>query len=411
MSIHEVGYMARDVHFNKRKLKATLKRIKSDGVASKHSLDLINDFIDDCYSEGIGVARIRAYAQRLRKIASILRKDFDKADEKDIRRLAKEVELSDYSAWTKHDVKVTIKKFYKWLNGGDEFPSIVKRIKTTMKHSSQKTPEDILTEDDILAMVDKSGTLRNKALIMTLYESGNRISEFLNWLVKDLTFDEYGCKIRLSGKTGARIVRIVGSAPLLKQWLDLEHPLNNNPDFNNSYVWVAMDNYSKGKPLSYKAAHKTLHAAKKKANIEKRVSPHCMRSARATFLANKLTEQQLKKFFGWTPQSPMASHYVFLSGKDVDNAILSVNGIDINENGSNGDPKIKKVTCLKCRTELSPNIKICQCGMPTDPQTAQKLMEKEEIRDKLFKRLLSYIDKDKARGDDEATELWEMLKS
>ncbi|RLG70969.1 MAG: hypothetical protein DRO11_05300 [Methanobacteriota archaeon] len=51
----------------------------------------------------------------------MLGKDFDKATKEDIERLVKRLERSDYSAWTKHDYKVALKRFYRWLNGGEEY--------------------------------------------------------------------------------------------------------------------------------------------------------------------------------------------------------------------------------------------------------------------------------------------------
>jgi hypothetical protein len=43
-------------------------------------------------------------------------------------------------------------------------------------------------------------------------------------------------------------------------------------------------------------------------------------------MANPLTEFQMNHYFGWTQGSNMPSTYVHLSGKDLDGAILKMNG-------------------------------------------------------------------------------------
>lgn len=58
------------------------------------------------------------------------------------------------------------------------------------------------------------------------------------------------------------------------------------------------------------------------------MNPHNFRHSRATYLANFLTEAQMKEYFGWQQDSKMAGVHVHLSGRDVDNALLRVYGIE-----------------------------------------------------------------------------------
>jgi len=54
-----------------------------------------------------------------------------------------------------------------------------------MKKSNSKTPEQILTKQEIELMASKVNSIRDKAFVSTLYESGYRIGEFLNIRLKD----------------------------------------------------------------------------------------------------------------------------------------------------------------------------------------------------------------------------------
>ncbi|MFH1978457.1 MAG: hypothetical protein ABIJ92_03970 [Candidatus Aenigmatarchaeota archaeon] len=70
----------------------------------------------------------------------------------------------------------------------------------------------------------------------------------------------------------------------------------------------------------------------------------------------------------------MASTYVHLSGRDVDNAILELNGIkEKTEENGNGF-KVKK--CPRCRVNSDPSSKYCnRCGMILDDNEAFDLKD------------------------------------
>ena len=114
---------------------------------------------------------------------------FEDAKREDIERLIIKIdENSEWSEWTKYDFKKIIKFFFRWLKFGileGEYPKIVKWIRPKMKKSNSKTPEQILTKQEIELMASKVNSIRDKAFVSTLYESGCRIGEFLNIRLKD----------------------------------------------------------------------------------------------------------------------------------------------------------------------------------------------------------------------------------
>jgi integrase len=149
----------------------------------------------------------------------LLKKDLNKATKNGIIRIVGLLEKGDYSDWTKHDYKVTFKRFYKWLRKTEEgYPEEVRWIKTTMKNNSRKLPEEILTEAEVKRMIEVADHPRDKTLVFVLYESGCRIGELLSMKIKNVQFDKYGAQIIVSGKTGQRRIRLVSSAPFLVNW-------------------------------------------------------------------------------------------------------------------------------------------------------------------------------------------------
>ncbi|MDQ1255195.1 MAG: integrase/recombinase XerD [Euryarchaeota archaeon] len=198
-----------EVTIYKLNLKKRLDFLKNAGI-SKPNQRLIVSFINYCFSEGIGEQRGLKYLSTLKIIAKSLPTNLDKATEEEIRAYVGSIERSTLSDWTKHDYKVTLKKFYKWLNGGEE-PSKVKWIRTTIQRQDRKLLEDMLQEDDIKKMIVAASNKRDVAIIALLWDIGGRIGEVGSLRVKNVKFDEISGVILVNGKTGPRRVRAVWS--------------------------------------------------------------------------------------------------------------------------------------------------------------------------------------------------------
>jgi len=195
-------------------------------------------------------------------------------------------------------------------------------------------------------------------------------------------FDNYGAQLFVDGKTGFRRVRAVSSSPYLLEWIN-KHLLK---DDSKAFLWLS----NRLKPFGYSGISEMLYRIARRAGIKKKVNPHNFRHSRATYLANFLTEAQMKEYFGWVQGSDMASIYVHLSGRDVDNALLKVYGIDKPEEKQESIMKPKE--CLRCHRVNQATNKFCsRCGMPLDEETKaeviRKTLERKEADD-IMDRLL-----------------------
>lgn len=382
------------IYNHRKKAEKLIENIKNSNEISLNNKNSMLEFKDDCLSQNIGFARILKCLQILKKVSLMLQKDFICCNTSDIKALLAKIELMEtISPRTKTDHRGVIKKFFKWLSfkGPDIDTSW---IKTTFKKHNDKLPSELLNEQEVLKMINYANSSRDKAIISSLYESGCRIGEFLKLKIKDLIFDKPGCIFIVHGKTGGRRIRIINSEPYMIDWIN-RHPDNNNP---HAYLWLN----NRNNMLGYSAFCKSLRIIARKSKINKKVNPHNFRHARATFLASKFTEQQLKIFFGWTRGSDMASVYVHLSGKDVDDALLNLYGLkqDSQENKAND---LKSIVCPVCKTQNQPTNKLCKlCGFPLYAQDILEIQVKEsqnnninQIMNSLFKdkEVLSLIER------------------
>ncbi len=131
------------------------------------------------------------------------------------------IERSGYAEWTKHDYRVTLKKFFRWLRHyEDGYPPEVKWIRTTIQKNRTKLPEELLTPEEVQAMVTAATTVRDKALIASLYESGCRISEILNLQIRQIQEHPHGFQIMVKGKKGPRQLLLIACAPYIAAWFN-----------------------------------------------------------------------------------------------------------------------------------------------------------------------------------------------
>jgi integrase len=167
-------------------------------------------------------------------------------------------------------------------------------------------------------MVGSATLSRDRALILTLFESGCRIGEIGQLRIRSVEFDEHGAKLIVTGKTGMRRIRIVRAAPLIQEWLN-EHPRRNDV---GAPLWIGLGFRNRNKVMTRDAIARVLERTAVKAGIRKHIHPHLFRHSRATDLASQLTDAQLKEVFGWTAGSTQTATYVHLSGRNIDEALL-----------------------------------------------------------------------------------------
>lgn len=85
----------------------------------------------------------------------------------------------------------------------------------------------------------------------------------------------------------------------------------------------------------------------------------------------------------------MASTYVHLSGRNIDNALRRLNGIKTEDEVNSEEHTLRIKTCLHCQEVNSPITGFCsRCGCPLDVKTAMQLHEEESKTDSIMNRLV-----------------------
>jgi len=351
-----------------------VERVESSGFSGRDKA-VLKLFLNHLHSRGLSGLRIRRYVDSLMVFGRFIGwRSLESVDVNLMRRFVSWC-YERYKPWSRHTVLSNIKSFYRWLFEGDErFEKLVGWFKINLKPNERDLPRVILSPEEVKRIASVAENPRDKAIILTLYELGCRPEEFLNLKVGDVTWDKYGAIIIVKGKTGARRLRLISSAPALGEWLN-QHPWKDDPSkplFPNQ----------RGEKLTINGLEKVLKRYVKLAGIGKKVTPRTFRHSRATYLAKHLTEPQLCQWFGWVQGSDMPRTYVHLSGRDMDTAILKLAGIPVKEEEEKDGFKPK--TCPRCGEQNSPSDKFCKrCGSPLDPKEILQLPIEPDILGKI----------------------------
>lgn len=359
-----------DLYNYQKRVRDTISQYQQ---SDEPNLNLVVEFTNKLVAENLSYARIWKYIYCLREIDKRLGgKSFVSVTKLDIQNLVSDLNTSDYSEWTKHGYRVVIKRFWKWIKGDEEYPSEVSWIKASCKQRNKVAirPEDVLTSDEVKLMVEHCTTVRDKAMILTLFESGMRPSELLTMRIKNIRFEEEGAYLSATGKTGDKVVFVYLAAPLLSQWVAY-HPQNKNP---NSFLWVSLNPNNYLGIISPQRLGHIVKGAARRAGINKRVWTYLLRHSAATDDAKVMSHAVLCAKFGWTTGSSMPAVYVHLGASDIKNAQLGKYGIA---------PQSKSATlemqkCTRCDRSVGIGMTFCPyCGMCVSTEVKAKFQEIE----------------------------------
>lgn len=351
-----------------------LRRVKEIEISEKNKEFILN-FLNDRMLDGMSKPRQMRYIDVITFVAKRLQKDLDAATKEDMKEIVGEIQRGSYKPWTKHTYKVMIRGFFKWLRGTESYPEEVSWISIRISRSEMHLPSegDLLGEQDIERLFNVVENPRDKAFISILWESGARVGEIGNLCLKHIQFDAHGVQITVHGKTGSRKIRLIASTPHLSTWINT-HPSQRTGE---TALWLNVGTRNHNKPMCYITISTMLRRYFRLAGIKKKCNPHLFRHSRATYMAKYLTEFQMNQYFGWIQGSKMASTYVHISGRDVDNAILKMNGFAVDETQEQHQIQARK--CPRCDTINSHDAKHCnKCGGILDLKYAMEMEEQEK---------------------------------
>lgn len=307
-----------DIHKTEHRFENAARVLVNDKNILNSNIKLFQKFLDD---SAIGKtatrkARIKIVGLRarlknlylLRIIGHFYKKDLKLLTIKDIEKLIsalekniiKKVDGLKYSEQTKSNIKKTFIIFLRWLFGerSKKFIDMTYWIDTKFKKKTIIS----LDENEVKDILFKCNTIKQKVLIVCLFDGGFRIEEFLNIRNCDIKLVDgsapyYKMRVRTEfSKTEGREVPMFWSESyeIIKEWLESKTDNKEQEEqfFNGTYAGV--------RKILIKVGNRS----------EKKLNAHMFRKSSAQYYANKgYSEFQINKRFGWSAGSDVGGKF------------------------------------------------------------------------------------------------------
>ena len=223
----------------------------------------LGKLIQQRYSENI----IKTYTHYFRDFISAFKGgDLDSISKEEINSyILKLIREKDISA-SQQNQRINAIKFYyeKILNRGKEYYQIDRPRK-------ERNLPDVLSKDEIGAMLKMATNLKHKCLIAVIYSCGLRRSEVINLKLEDIDSKRMLIKIRGAKGKKDRYVQLSPSIlDMLRSYYSKEKPV----------TW--MFEGRSGMKYSAESISQVIKSAARKANINKRVYPNILRHSYTT---------------------------------------------------------------------------------------------------------------------------------
>ena len=248
---------------------------------SAENLAALNLFIEQLQLRAYSSSTIKTYRNEFLQLLHLLkRKPVAELTPDDLRRYfvycLKKLKLTEN---TLHS-RINAIKFY--------FEQVLKRDKLFWEIPRPKKQQQLprfFNQSEIAAIINASGNVKHKTMLMLAYSSGLRVSEVV--AIKTNNIDSKRMSILIEQAKGKKD-RMVKLSPILLVMLR-EYWKKYKPA-NDGYLFTGQ---SKGKTYSSRSLQLVLAAAKKKAGIMKPGSIHALRHSFATHLLDKGTDVTL----------------------------------------------------------------------------------------------------------------------
>ena len=203
-----------------------------------------------------------------------------------LRRYLAQLRDNDYSRATIARKLATLRSFYKYLvRTGELTDSPVRLIRTPKQE--RRLPK-FLDPDEVERLLEAPKgndllTLRDRAILETLYSTGMRVSEACQLNVDDL--DTLGEVVRVRGKGKKERLAPIGSYALkaIRRYQEARQTDQNSGSFDRKPLFLNRH----GNRLSQRSVRRKLSKYLAEAGLDPSVSPHTLRHSFATHMLNR----------------------------------------------------------------------------------------------------------------------------
>lgn len=195
-----------------------------------------------------------------------------------------------------------IKFYYEKVLGGQRKFYFIDRP------AKEKTLPSVLSTEEVIEILKGTENIKHRAILMTIYSAGLRISEAINLKIKDIDSDRMQIRVEQGkGKVDRYTLLSEKTLLILRDYFKQYRPM----------VWL-FEGLTKGEQYSTRSIQNVFQAAVKKTGIKKDVSVHTLRHSFATHLLENGTDLRYIQSFLGHANSKTTEIYTHITTKGFD---------------------------------------------------------------------------------------------
>lgn len=363
---------------------------RAAGRLDENEADLITSYLEWRRSQGAeGDAWIANLCSMLIRSSDLLHDrrhiPWQECRTSDIHNVITGVKGGKFRPNYKRQMVHAVRGFGIWLakekRAGEIDAEDLRTVKLPKAQWKTKRPEDMLTQEEITALLPHCRSVRDRCLITMLWDASSRPIELLSLKWCDVHFDDFGAYFQTSQKTGKeRRIRLTFSLPYIKQWKE-KYP--GKPD-GEAPVFVTT-NLCNGKhiPMTKDNLDRVIRYLKAKTGIRK-LKPSIFRPSRITHDVKSGYDLPYVMLKNWgSLKTPMIDLYTNVDADYIDQEALRKAGMDRKKESPRPTAHpLETGVCPICADPYLMGMRYCAtCGASLTEQAAADLVDIDKIID------------------------------
>lgn len=288
---------------------------------SESDKEILNAYLTYCATTA-GATKVNDYRRYMLQFCDVIEQPLDRITKEDAVAVWALINHSPHEDNTKIMMRRTIRRFLKWYYKDLDMIEPL-RVGTKPQVNRKKVNKSVLfTHEEIKQMIHKAESLRDKALISLLAETGARPQEIRDLTWADINWEQQEVHLYCTKTKHDRDLPIHRSVTLLAMWHD--QWAYSDPQ-RSDYIFPALRraNQSRNRSLSTEYINQIIKRSAKAINIQRRVNSYLLRHSRLTEIYNKGVKGiEHNLYAGHVPGSKQQTIYVHMDNQDMKRCVL-----------------------------------------------------------------------------------------
>lgn len=288
---------------------------------SEKDRQILDDFQRYCAMTA-GVKRLARCRICLLQFRDTVEKPFDQITKEDAIAFWALLNSAPHEEHTKITIRKVVKRFLKWYYRDLEMIEPLKVPSTHVVNKHRVNKSTLLQPEELQRMLHAAERLRDKALLVLVYETAARPQEIRDLQWRHINWDAREVHLYSRKTKEDRDLPLQESLKHLRRWHDEWIYSDPRP---SDYVFPAVKHgrYDRTTPIRASYINWVIKRLAKKAGIDRNVYSYLLRHTRLTEIRKAGVQGiEFRKFAGHAPSSVQEQVYVHLDNEDMKQSVL-----------------------------------------------------------------------------------------